>query len=102
MGEHGELGTAAVVAILISEVIEMCKRFGWCPLDYDTAKLNRIVGAAAAMLTGIGLNMSFEPATGTLVVSGLVLSSLMHGVAQWCGQMAYYRLAIKPTQGEKK
>lgn len=96
--EHGELGTAAVIAVLVSEIIEMCKRFGWCPLTYDTAKANRAVGAAAAFLTGIGVNMSFEPSTGTLVVSGLLLSGVTHGVAQWCGQMAYYRLAIKPTQ----
>ena len=102
MMEHGELGTGAVIAVLVSEVIEMCKRFGWCPLSYDTAKTNRAVGAVAAFITGIGINITFEPETGTLMVSGLLLSTLTHGVAQWCGQMAYYRLAIKPTQQENK
>ena len=93
--EHGELGTAAIIAVLVSEAIEMSKRFGWSPTSGQSASVNRVVAGLAAFISGIGINMIFEPTTGTLIISGLLVSGLSHGVAQFAAQQAYYRLAIK-------
>ena len=98
MIEHSEYGTGAIVAILVSEAIELLKRAGWCPLTYDSDKANRMVGAIAAFVSGIGIGITFDPATGTLVVTGLLWATVKHGLAQWAGQMLYYRLAVKGTQ----
>jgi len=96
MDQHSEVTSSVVVAVIVTELIEILKRAGWCPLGYDTDKLNRVVGAACAFLTGIGLQFQFDAVTGRLVIDGLLATGLLHGVAQWATQMAYYRLAVKP------
>lgn len=94
--EQHELASGAVVAVIVSELIELAKRLKWVPLDCDTESLNRKVGVVAAFLTGLGLQFQFDAASGVLVVKGLLLSSVVQGIIQWASQQAYFRFAIKP------
>lgn len=94
--EHGEIQSAAIVAIVVTELFEMAKRSPWVRgITYDSERVNRVVGIVVAFLSGLGLQFQFDAATGRLIVDGLFASTLVHGVAQWAGQMAYYRLAVK-------
>lgn len=93
----GEVGSGAVVAVMVSEAIEIIKkspRFGWLTCDSET--LNRVVGGVAAFLSGLGLQFHFDAETGRLVIEGLLTSSMIHGAAQWAAQQAYYRVAMRP------
>lgn len=91
-----EIGTGGVAAVLVSEFIEMIKanpKFGL--INYDTGRINRVVSGLAAFLTGLGLQFQFDQVNGELVIKGLFLASITHGLAQWAIQQAYYRIALK-------
>lgn len=90
-----ELGSGAVVAVLVSEFMEMMKRsnkFPW--MTQRTDMVNRLIGGGAAFLSGLGLQWQFDPVAGKFVLEGLFVSSIVHAFAQWAGQQAYYRLAL--------
>jgi len=91
-----EIGSGAVVAVLVAELMEMAKRSPrFLAMNINTESLNRFVGGAAAFASGLGLQFQFDAAHGQLVVNGLVASGIIHGFAQWAAQQAYYRLAIQ-------
>lgn len=97
-----EFSTAALVAVVVAELIEVVKRStfpNW--LSIDTARSNRIVGGIAAFLTGLGLQFQFDSEAGALIVTGLFWNSIAHGFAQWAAQQVYYRLAINSRPQEK-
>lgn len=91
------LGTGAVLAVVVTEVIEWAKRSGWgwlSAINADSTTLNRWVGGAVALLVGLGISWTYDPSTGTLIINGLLASSITHGIAQWAQQQAYYRLFV--------
>lgn len=91
------LGTGAILAVMLVEVIEMLKsnpRFAW--VTKDTAVANRWLGAVVACASGLGIHAEFH--AGTFMVTGLVLSSIGHAAAQWAQQQVYYRLVVNQTK----
>ena len=91
-----EIGSGAVVAVLVAELMEMAKRSPrFAAMNINTESLNRVVGGLAAFASGLGLQFHFDPAQGQLVVNGLVATGIIHGFAQWAAQQAYWRIAIK-------
>ncbi|CAB4146976.1 hypothetical protein UFOVP509_6 [uncultured Caudovirales phage] len=91
-----QIGSGAVVAVLVAELMEMAKRSPrFAAMNIDSESLNRFVGGLAAFASGLGLQFHFDAAQGQLVVDGLVATGLIHGFAQWSAQQAYYRLAIQ-------
>jgi hypothetical protein len=95
--DANHVGTGLIVAAFTSELIEMAKNSGIKILSWigtDTAGVNRLVGGVIAFLTGLGIGFSYDHTTGTLVINGLVASSISHGVIQWVQQQLYYRLVI--------
>lgn len=92
------VGDGAVAAVLVSEFIELLKtspRFKW--LNEQTDRANRVLGAVAAFLTGLGIHVQFEH--GTLIISGLAAAALGHALVQWAQQQLYYRLVVKQQKG---
>jgi hypothetical protein len=91
------LGTGAVVAVASAEIIQIIKTsglkmFAWINVDSQT--VNRVVGGLVAFITGLGISWSYDAATGTLVVNGLLAASISHAFIQWAQMQAYYRLVI--------
>ncbi len=86
-----------IIAAATAEAIELLKRSGIKGLGWigtDTTGVNRLVGGVVAFLTGLGLSWHYDHLTGTLVINGLLASSVTHGVTQWVQQQLYYRLVI--------
>lgn len=101
-GHVDQLGTGAIVAVITAEAIEWAKTSGWKRLDWINAHsqgLNRFIGGVAAFVAGLGISWTFDPDTGTLVINGLLASSISHAAIQWVQQQVYYRLLIAKRGG---
>ena len=91
---HLTLGAVAVYAI------EHAKSSGLVPwMTADTKTLNRLVNLITAFITSIGIGYTYDATAGTLVVSGLTLSSLALGLweltKQYVVQQVLYDTVIQ-------
>lgn len=87
--------------------LQELKKSGWCKaLTMDTAQLNRIVSALAAIATGAAIHVDWNSATSTLTISGLttmaVLTFLWHAYIQFVGQELLYQAVYAPKQELKQ
>ena len=96
-----------VMAWVVTQAIQRLKR--WKDLPWMTARtdtVNRIVGIILAFFASLGIMFTFDPEAGTLVVSGLTLSTVLAGVWTWVQQVVLqqiiYRGAVKETPVEAK
>lgn len=72
-----ELSANLVAAYLIVAAIQWAKKQQWIPLvDFDTARANRVVAAVMAVVTSLGVHATYNGADGSLIVTGLSLSSM--------------------------
>jgi len=78
---HLTLGAVAVYAI---EHAKSSRLIPW--MTVDTKALNRIASVALAFATSIGIGYTYDSDAGTLVLSGLTLSSLALACWEWVKQ----------------
>ena len=88
------------LAYATSAAIEFFKNQKWFPmLDKETQTLNRLVAIAASFVVAIGIHWTFDAAEGTLVIGGLTVANIWHGLLAWIQQYAFqqgaFRLLIK-------
>ena len=57
----------------------------------------RLIGAAVAFVNGMGIHFAFDKTTGQLVITGLIITSLLHGVQQFLLQEFVYHAALKKS-----
>lgn len=55
----------------------------------------RLIGAAIGFASGLGITFVFDKGAGKLVISGLFLTAILHGVRQFLFQEFVYQSAIK-------
>jgi len=55
--------TGAVIVYLL----EWLKRSGWCPLTTETKHLNRLLSGLLAVVAALGIQWSYDPATGGVI-----------------------------------
>jgi hypothetical protein len=88
-----QLGVGAVVSVLAVELMHILKVSPWFKyVNMTTEKSNRVLGLVLAAATGLGLQATFNH--GTLVVTGLVWSSVLRFALQWAQQQLYYRAIV--------
>jgi hypothetical protein len=90
-----QLSTGMLVSVLMTELVQMVKassHFKWFTME--TEKANRVLGIVVAFLSGVGIHLQFDMATGQLIVTGLVPALLGHAALQWAQQQVYYRLLV--------
>ena len=95
-----QIGISAVIAWVVSQLIELLKKWTALPwMNQTTETVNRIVAAILAAATAVGITMHYDPAAGTLVIAGLSLSAILTFVFQilfqWVMQKFWYKTIIK-------
>lgn len=98
-----QLETQLIVAAIVSWLIQWVKNNPKTPwLNFDTARLNRIVAIIAALLTGAGILFKYDATAGILTVIGLTQANLSmlvwHAIQQFVLQHLVYRVAIAPPK----
>jgi hypothetical protein len=93
METSGELTAHLTTGAVVVYVIEWLKASGWVPwIRADSTTLNRLVSAVTAAAVAFGINWTYTPDTGTLVVQGLTLSSLALTFWEWLKQYVVQQL----------
>ena len=77
------LTTAAVIVYGI-EWLKQRGGFRW--LNIETKRLNRIVSGICAAIAAAGINWTYDPALGTLVVTGLTWTAVLTTASEWVKQ----------------
>lgn len=95
------LSVASISAILVPYLLQFVKRF--IPGTVFSSSLDRVMKvlqAVAAVAITVGIRYSFDADTGTLMVTGLTLGSIVMFLIQIAAQYksfeVVYRAAIKP------
>lgn len=88
--------TVAVVSTYALQLLKQSKFFPW--LTVETQTLNRIAGSIIALLTSVGILVTFS--AGTLMITGLTPINLAHAAAhfiqQWVMQQVAYKTVVAP------
>ena len=96
-----------VVAWVVTQAVQWAKRASGLPwISAKTDTLNKIVGIVLAFFSSLGIIFTFDPQAGTLLVTGLTLTTLLTGIWTWVQQVVLqqiiYRGAVKETPVEVK
>jgi hypothetical protein len=71
------LTTGAVVVYLL----EWAKRSKFMPISASTTAINRTLNILFAMAMAIGINWTYDPTAGTLIITGLTWSAGFHAAS---------------------
>lgn len=95
--DPSQLGSGAIISVLVVEVIQMVKQSPkFKQFSFITTDANRYLGLGLAFASSLGINVTFH--AGTLIVTGLVWATIGHAALQWAQQQAYYRLFVAGSQ----
>ena len=100
-----ELVTSALVSLVMPFLLEGIKWSRVPLLNLHTPRLNRAMAGVAAAITAMGVTSTYDHETGTLMVTGLTIESVVRAgaalVVNVLVQQATYRAAIDPKDGER-
>jgi len=94
--------TQVTLAIVMPYLLQWLKgKAGFPLMNYNSETLNRWISGAVAILTSLGIQMSFNVGAGTLIITGLtasgIASGIQHAAFQWAGQHLVYKAVIAPA-----
>lgn len=93
------LVTQATVAYYVAALIEWLKHASWFPLlKADMKRTQRWLSVFVAAAAALGINYSFDSAAGTLLITGLTLPTIGHGLIQFVMQEIAYTKFIQPPK----
>lgn len=97
---ESEILSQVVVAGLSSYVMERAKKSPYLPfLTMETKRLNGVIAAIVSAVATIGIHFTYDSSAGTLMITGVGLTSLRHGLWDWAKQYLFqqfvYDTAIK-------
>lgn len=76
-------------AAVVVYVLQLIKRSTWFPwLTIETKKANRIVAALGAAASALGVHFAFDMQAGSLLITGLTVTGVLHGGWHWLNAMA--------------
>ena len=95
METNGELSTHLTIGAVIVYALQWLKSAGWFPwLTADTKSISRLVSIGLALVAAIGINWSYDPASGDLLIHGLRWSTVLltgwETLKQFCTQQMIY------------
>lgn len=99
--------TQGISAGTVVWIIQELKKAGWCKsLSMDSARVNRIVSAIAALLTASAIHWTWDSASHVLTISGLTLSAvagfLWGAFQQFVGQEYLYQAVYAPKEAARQ
>ena len=88
------------LGVIVGYVIEVMKGSDWFPWMHTyTDRVNRLVSLVLAVVASLGIQYTYDATTGTLVLSGLTLSSLVpvawEAVKQFVANEVAYKVVVK-------
>jgi hypothetical protein len=100
--DASSLETQATLAVGVSYLLQWLKGRPWFPLlNYNSESMNRWITGFAALLTSIGIQVSFNAGAGVLTITGLTAAGigagLQHVGFQWALQHSVYKMMIAPA-----
>ena len=91
--------TQATVAYYVAATIEWLKHASWFPvLQPHMKRAQRWISIVVAIAAALGINYSFDAAAGTLLITGLTLSTIGHGLIQFAMQEIAYTKLIQSSK----
>lgn len=97
VAETQELSVSLVFAFLASSALEWLKRKSWFPVitERTTWLVQRVTGVVVAIATATGINWTFTPDTGQLVITGLLWSSMSAALWDVTRQAVFQEMAYR-------
>jgi hypothetical protein len=94
--------TQVTLAVALPYLLQWLKgKSGFPLMSYNSQALNRTFTALVAFCASLGIHITFNSIAGTLLISGLTLSTivtaLQHGAFQWMMQHGVYKMMIAPS-----
>jgi ethanolamine transporter EutH len=90
--------TSAAIVVYLLQAVKRSHLIPW--LTMETATLNHLIAVCAAAVSAIGIHFAYSAEEGTLVVTGLTLSGLLHSgwhvLNQYAMQRITYDAVVKP------
>jgi len=93
-----------VIGVLASYVLEMLKKAAWFPAltENSTKFIKQLSSVVVAVCSALAITYSYDPALGRLIVDGLTLANMGHGLLVFftslIAQHATHTLLIKPVK----
>lgn len=82
--------TMSSVVVMLIQWVKGTKLFPF--VNENTASLNRVIGWLAAGGAAIGLHLAFDSTSGTLTITGLTLTTMLHAGWDWIKSVAVQEL----------
>lgn len=79
------IGLGAIAAYLI-KYLQGSKYFPW--ITAEAKKITLVVQGVLALLASLGIGYSWDPAAHSLMITGLSLTVVFHGLMTWISQFA--------------
>lgn len=105
---HDALGSQLTLSATIVFLIQLLKSAKWFPwLRAHTDRLNRIVALGLSGVAAIGIHTAYDASLdgGTLVISGIGIAAIAHGLWEWLQSYALqefvYRAGVKSVPAQE-
>lgn len=98
-----QLGAQLTTSAVIVWVIERLKAAKWFPwLSVETWRLNRAIAVILSGLAALGIHAEFNSVEGILTITGLTLTSILHGGADWISSFVIQQVLFRGYRGATK
>lgn len=98
-----EIVSQVVISGLIGYSLEFLKKTRFFPwLTMETKRANRAVAWLIALCAAIGIHFQFDATAGQLVITGLTLTGITHGLWEYAKQLVLQQLIYDGVIHEKE
>lgn len=100
-----ELQFQALLAMAIPNVIQWLKGTSWFPFaNFSGGSINRVFSWTIAAATGLGIAFKYDPAVGSVLITGLTIAGITHGLGHVVFQLlanhyVYKTIVAPPLPG---
>ena len=91
--------TSSAVVVYAIELVKKSAIFPW--LTAETKTLNRWLAVIGSGIAAIGVHFAYDAKDGALVITGLTLGAVAHGLWHWAQQYALTQLAYDSAVNNK-
>jgi hypothetical protein len=100
VGTSNVVLTQITMGTLFAGVLAYLKTAKWIPfVNKHSATINHIFLLLASAGTAIGVHAVWDSAAGSLTITGLSLTAILHGIWEWSKQWALQYLVQRNTFG---
>lgn len=90
------LGWGLVLAYLSNEIMRWMKKSSWFPaVKTGAGSINVLIAVLFSALSALSIHTEFDKAAGTLLISGLSWTSILHSAGDWLKQYCYQQGAFR-------